>query len=1203
MKDIQQLIKKNSQQGRYEDIFPKTFIDAVLDRESGETLTDILAMFNMLFLSYNGSRSQTRLQVPSSLRREGLWVTYVLYDKTVVTEWYSAEAIDDTSWEANSNWRDGSNSLVGDISISSDGYWVINGEVTNIKAQGEAGITPILRVGSNNHLQVSYTNGSSYVDVSSNPVYTQFRVLNNKLQQSTDLGKTYTYISEELAYKFQESGNKLQMSKDLGNTWEDVSDYIAAWFRFTGTAGSSQADNVGKIQISRDNGATWSNLSGEFTNSLHIKGYVATVGALPSSTVQGDIYGVGPTYDPSDTEHINPIYQLYVKDSTGWVNNGRFTSIAAGVVQELGNSETVVMSQKGVSDAVKLENNNVILNTFGDSFTLTESNPHLDKDYMYSFMQGDRFTFKMVPNEGNVDIYLLLHNTDNSITSHAISTSTEKEFYATKNVQYFTIRYGSSMTATSVNLSIKKYANGVNYAPDYYKFNEYVKGTLFPIVDIINRNKVHIENVGNTSNTFGFLIDLENNSTFRVGDIISVGVKDSSIESESVSKLKLLIRYYNTQNSLIRDDGALVYGDFTYVSGIIPNNTSYIKIGVQSIGNVKCDLGEFILSTSNIETSIKRYFNAPINEEVLTQINYAPYYPNWVKAVYPTDFDVISMSNNTAHVKASAGAKVFGFQIRLIDTEFSVEDMLTLKLDDVTLISGDVFITIIYYKQDNTAISRFDKNLVTSPSIIVQGVIPEDTYYIVCRIQSRTACEVKVGKSYLLNNFIKANTRWIREELLDNASSRAGQDALPTVFVNYLTGSDSNTGEASQPLKTINAALSKFSKNAVIFIEGDCYERCDLSTNSNLQSVKLVGKSGSLNRIIMGTKIDSASVVQSEVYSYTINSFPKDSTSYCIWQHEIPQYPISNSEKHPLQRGKRNRLDSTKLIRVDSLETVKNNSEPCFYYDTSSKVLYFRIAKGSSLALNPIYLPTTISAIGGNSGNIQLEVTNIESWYSHFDLYNCDNSIITECSAKFSLDGGFRWGDCNGIKFIRCEACGVHDFDNNYGDGFSVGTSKSDPTTNKCTTFIMTDCWSHDNHDDGYSDHLNNEGTIDGGLFEYNDGGITTSYGSKDIIRNVYARNNTDGGIFIYGSSPEGTEALVQNCICENNSPNNFVVENGQSRTTKGTFINCISLNASSIGYAMKGTNVSMTLIDCKDTGSPTVRSPQAVVITPVNVS
>lgn len=349
MKDIQQLIKKNSQEGRYEDIFPKTFIDAVEDRESGNNLTEILSGFNMYFLSYNGSREQTRLQVPMSIRKTGLWITYVLYDKTVVTEWYAGEAVDDNSWNSSDNWRVGSNMLVGDISISSDGYWVVNGVVTTTKAQGEQGITPMLRVGSNNHLQVSYTNGSSWVDVSTNPVYTQFRVHDNKLEQSVDLGATWIVVSDELAYQFRNSGNKLQVSKDLGVTWEDTSDYIAAWFRFTGTSGSSQADNVGKIQISRDNGTTWSDLSGEFTNSLHIKGYVATVDALPSTAVQGDIYGVGPTYDSSDTEHTNPIYQLYVKDSTGWVNNGKFTSIAAGVVQTTGTSTTEVMSQDAVS--------------------------------------------------------------------------------------------------------------------------------------------------------------------------------------------------------------------------------------------------------------------------------------------------------------------------------------------------------------------------------------------------------------------------------------------------------------------------------------------------------------------------------------------------------------------------------------------------------------------------------------------------------------------------------------------------------------------------------------------------------------------------------------------------------------------------------------------------------------------------------------
>ena len=39
MKDIQQLIKKNSQEGRHEGIFHKTFTDAVEDIESGENTT------------------------------------------------------------------------------------------------------------------------------------------------------------------------------------------------------------------------------------------------------------------------------------------------------------------------------------------------------------------------------------------------------------------------------------------------------------------------------------------------------------------------------------------------------------------------------------------------------------------------------------------------------------------------------------------------------------------------------------------------------------------------------------------------------------------------------------------------------------------------------------------------------------------------------------------------------------------------------------------------------------------------------------------------------------------------------------------------------------------------------------------------------------------------------------------------------------
>lgn len=133
--------------------------------------------------------------------------------------------------------------------------------------------------------------------------------------------------------------NKLHFSYD-NETWEVCSDYIAAYFRFQ--------DN--KFQISRDN-KTWSDLSGEVTNSLSIKAYVTDKSQYPNPK-QGDMIMVGPTYADDDAEHTKPIYHLNIYNAGGWVDHGPFQSINAGVVQELGNSETEVMSQKAVSEKI-----------------------------------------------------------------------------------------------------------------------------------------------------------------------------------------------------------------------------------------------------------------------------------------------------------------------------------------------------------------------------------------------------------------------------------------------------------------------------------------------------------------------------------------------------------------------------------------------------------------------------------------------------------------------------------------------------------------------------------------------------------------------------------------------------------------------------------------------------------------------------------
>ena len=297
-KDIVQLYDKDRLTGRVRKVFPITYTQAVYDGKTGASLESILAQYNNVFLQFMGTAEATRVLLPKEMRRKGIQISYRnMEDEVIVEKGVNHSRTDDTHWGLSANWaRIDELSLSGEISVSAKGTWIINGEDTGIKAvgpKGDNGLTPWLKT------------------------------IDNKLYHSYD--------------------NK---------TWEHSSDYIAAWFRFTGTSGSSQADNIGKIQISRDEGKTWTDLSGTFTNNLRISGYRTSVDLIPEGQPQGAIWAIGPTYASDDTAHTNPIYRLHVKDESGWVDNGQFTSIAAGVVQELGDSETEVISQKAVSSNI-----------------------------------------------------------------------------------------------------------------------------------------------------------------------------------------------------------------------------------------------------------------------------------------------------------------------------------------------------------------------------------------------------------------------------------------------------------------------------------------------------------------------------------------------------------------------------------------------------------------------------------------------------------------------------------------------------------------------------------------------------------------------------------------------------------------------------------------------------------------------------------
>lgn len=126
--------------------------------------------------------------------------------------------------------------------------------------------------------------------------------------------------------------NKLNETLDGGKTWTPVSDYISANFRWS-PENTIQINRTGKEE-------DWEDLSYKFANNVFIKGYIASYFSLPSDPSLGDIYMVG-TSAP---------YTMFVYTSDGWVDNGSYTSVAAGIMQTTGQSTTEVMSQKAVTD-------------------------------------------------------------------------------------------------------------------------------------------------------------------------------------------------------------------------------------------------------------------------------------------------------------------------------------------------------------------------------------------------------------------------------------------------------------------------------------------------------------------------------------------------------------------------------------------------------------------------------------------------------------------------------------------------------------------------------------------------------------------------------------------------------------------------------------------------------------------------------------
>lgn len=495
-----------------------------------------------------------------------------------------------------------------------------------------------------------------------------------------------------------------------------------------------------------------------------------------------------------------------------------------------------------------------------------------------------------------------------------------------------------------------------------------------------------------------------------------------------------------------------------------------------------------------------------------------------------------------------------------------------------------------------------------SVSVYIQGIKADGTFDVIGSMISTPAGTTKTitptQNYYGFTIFYGSETIATSANVLFETPTTGGMGLPDVVYVDAVNGDDTNPGTTEgAALATFAAAFSKTGVDTTIILIGDTTERLNIKTKSNQRSVRLIGKRGLVNRIICGTKIDSGTLVAgtTNVYQTPLSSF-STVARFQLFQHEVfdESTLIPDNERHPLQRGKTYRCDSTKITRVRSLDAVKTSEGYTFFYDTDAQMLYVKIKEGTTLAANPVYIPGG-SGIFGNDGSVAFEMVNIECWYGSILLRSCHGGRAIDCAAKYALgDGAWSWDAAIGVELIRCEAARALS-DSTTGDGFNAHSTTTDPALAKHTVATMIDCWGHDNNDNGYSDHERCETTIIGGLFEYNvRGGITTAYGGHDTIYNAYCRKQVDNGIALVRSAKaeeggRGSQIFAIGCICENNKVN-YYVSGDKSGTDEnfGKFVNCVSLNAL-YGYFC-GTNARIELNNCTDSGSSTAKSGNVIV-------
>jgi hypothetical protein len=415
------------------------------------------------------------------------------------------------------------------------------------------------------------------------------------------------------------------------------------------------------------------------------------------------------------------------------------------------------------------------------------------------------------------------------------------------------------------------------------------------------------------------------------------------------------------------------------------------------------------------------------------------------------------------------------------------------------------------------------------------------------------------------------------------------------------TGSDENPGTAAEPFATVSKAIAAGYRNILVY--GGVYEQKIELPESGTVSIA-PAETTKIPVFVDPDRflIDSAGTYTTGVYMVN-TSYSLLSDTQRIFQDGVPDEAtrITTEERMSQQRGKVYRCDDTAIRKckattlTEAVAEMQGSAEYRFFYDATGGKLYFT-APSSDFATHPIVCSSNGTLFSGMSRAITLHVCGIECKYMRFDISKTVNSIITNCKASCayaSALGQFVYDNALNPRFVNCEACLAHGKSN--GDRFNSHAANSGDTFAHQSGVVLENCWSHDNMDDGWSDHHRGEAMIVGGLYEYNGkGGITPSYGTHVTCHDVYSRHNYNGFAYVAEAEDGGEhgQMICYNCVAEENTRGTGQSNAGfnvSGANNSAVLVGCKTIG-NAVGYRCAESTNRMRLIDCSSSGDTKVK-------------